>query len=48
MLNINFEAVYLIKLYFIGAIIHKCNTSTAYDSGGQRQTWVKPEAVITV
>jgi len=30
MLNINFEAVYLIKLHFTGAIFHKYNTSTAY------------------
>ena len=33
MLNINFEAVHLIKLHFIGATLHKHSTSTAYDFG---------------
>ena len=33
MLNINLEAVYLIKIHFIGAILHKHNATNVYDCG---------------
>ena len=40
MLNTNFEAVHLIKLHFIGAALHKYNTSTAYDCGPGRSVGI--------
>jgi len=40
--------IYYMIWYIWSVICHGWVVSLSHDSGRQRQTWVKPEAVITV